>query len=92
MRDTGGPAFAMPCSNCDCPVATCGQQEGMTLEDYYAGEAMKGLLANPNTRAAEGESWETFHKMISERANAQAGSMIAEKRRRENDLQPEAAG
>jgi hypothetical protein len=38
-NDAGGPAFAHS-GNDACP-----RQEGMTLRDYFAGQAMQGLLA-----------------------------------------------
>lgn len=40
--DHGGPAFPTPdCSNWDGPMRT----SGMTLRQWYAGEALKGILA-----------------------------------------------
>lgn len=41
-RDDGGWAFPVPNS------ANLNYEEGMTLRDYFAGQALAGILANPN--------------------------------------------
>ena len=44
----GGPAFPL-----NSPSATpeyMPKRDGMSLRDYFAGQALAGLLANPNTR------------------------------------------
>ena len=43
MNNTGGPAF--PTEHTD----TSGLYDGMTLRDYFACQAMQGLLACPAT-------------------------------------------
>ena len=58
MRDDGGPAFARPASGPrDTDRVT--EQQGMSLRDYFAGQALAGLLAasdvydaSPNNMAA----------------------------------------
>lgn len=41
-KDTGGPAFPSPQNHTS--------KEGMTLRDYFAGNAIQGLLADPAWR------------------------------------------
>jgi hypothetical protein len=41
-KDTGGPAFPTPAHNL--------QNDGMTLRDYFAANAIQGLLADPAWR------------------------------------------
>lgn len=43
-RDNGGPAF--PPVVMDAP--------GMSLRDWFAGQALSGLLADPNVRSTDG--------------------------------------
>ncbi len=63
---TGGPAFACAAEN--------GHQEGMTLRDWFAGQALTGLCANSipgNHHAHEVRVREAFamaDKMIEERS------------------------
>ena len=38
-KHTGGPAFPVP--------AGCGEDQGMTLLDYFAGQWLAGYIANP---------------------------------------------
>ena len=68
--DTGGPAFphAMPGALC----------EGMTLLDWFAGQALMGLMmADDNTMSAMSA------KQNADCAYYNAQSMLAEKRKRE---------
>lgn len=74
--DTGGPAFArtaIPDSIDPCRQLE-GGSEGMSLRDYFAGQALAGLAAAP-------DSWK--HQDIPEMAFKLADGMIAEKRRTE---------
>ena len=41
-KDTGGPAFPAPYDGHG------GGPEGMSLRDWFAGQALAGILANPN--------------------------------------------
>ena len=40
MKNDGGQAFPGHCEECEC-------SNGMTLRQWYAGQALQGLLANP---------------------------------------------
>lgn len=44
--DDGGPAFAAGYH----PNGNSADQSGMTLRDWFAGQAMIGMLASPNAR------------------------------------------
>lgn len=68
--DNGGPAF---------PVPFEAFHQGATLLDYFAGQALSGMMLNTVER--EGESTE-----LAVRAYDQATAMVAEKRRRETTI------
>lgn len=40
--NTGGPAFPQPCDAETCPHINC---QGMTLRDWFAGQALAGMLS-----------------------------------------------
>ena len=67
--EDGGPAHPHPVRNeqCEWDVAT-----GMTLRDYFAGQALMGLLASPGEPPAT--DWPS--KRIAEMAYFQADAMI----------------
>lgn len=46
-KDDGGPAFPRPYSRHERSTETWPGQNGMTLRDYFAGQALIGLLARP---------------------------------------------
>jgi len=48
-KDNGGPAFPRPLSTDkhDEPCNVSGDQEGMSLRDWFAGQALAGICANP---------------------------------------------
>lgn len=50
--DDGGPAFARPVSQYP-NTEFAWDSIGMTLLDYFAAQAMKGLLSNPDIRFAD---------------------------------------
>lgn len=58
----GGPAF---------PMASVPPQQGMTLRDWFAGQALAGLLANPNRPGyiadAINDSWRYAGAMLAAR-------------------------
>lgn len=66
---TGGPAF---------PVrsASCGEHHGMTLRDYYAGQAMQALLSQylNHHYSDQPDQWERFARDAFRAADA----MVAE--------------
>lgn len=52
--DDGGPAFPVTCSNDGIPLAISYPSEqvsGMTLRDWFAGQALAGYLASWNDGA-----------------------------------------
>lgn len=75
--DTGGPAFARP-------VATgsyddgyfSSDQEGMTLQDYFAAKALQGLLADPLSRPNPGETIKAFRQRTADVAYGYADAML----------------
>lgn len=91
-KDTGGPAFPLLLQEKDeegriSPVI----QSGMTLLDYFAGQAMLGELASQDYKDDEGRfpggcyyaNNVENRLVLAEKSNAIAEAMIAEKRRRE---------
>jgi hypothetical protein len=46
MKDTGGPAFPVPAELCQ--DLTVQEQRGMTLRDWFAGQALMGMMASRN--------------------------------------------
>ena len=66
MRDDGGPAFPL-----EFPLE--GVNEGMSLLDYFAGQALKGLLADGNQR---------YPEILAESCYTYAAAMVAEKKKR----------
>lgn len=65
--DNGGPAYPVPDDG----------SEGMTLLDWFAGQALVGLMTSQHTDANATE------EAFAGDAYAQAAAMVAEKRRRE---------
>lgn len=76
--DTGGPAFPRPAS----PAHQHGMhdpQKGMTLRDYFAGQAIAGILANPDISASAARcnvSTEEFREDTAAAAYAMADAML----------------
>jgi len=70
--DNGGPAFPRPVSNTSVEYPA---QQGMELLDWFAGQALAGLLANSEL---DGD----FNGFATD-SYRYAESMIAEKRRRD---------
>lgn len=55
QRDTGGDAF--PSTPSTAPSGDLYQPyPGMTLRDYFAGQAILGLIANPNNKGEATEA------------------------------------
>jgi len=73
--NTGGPAFPLTASTGD-PRDGVYCQNGMTLLDWMAGQALVGLLSNPDPMP-----WDKVHPVAYDHASA----MLAEKARREAD-------
>lgn len=66
----GGPAFARPGMNSNWER---GQQEGMTLRDYFAAKAMAALLTQPEAA----NNW--ADERVAEWAYNAADAMLAER-------------
>ena len=68
-KNNGGPAFPGP----DQGETTVNIHEGMSLLDYYAGEAMKGFLSRGDSTSGISfsalviNSWEVAEMMIEKR-------------------------
>lgn len=66
-NETGGPAFPVP--------AGCGEEQGMTLRDYFAGQWLAGYIANPGIGYGTREDEATA-------AYAMADAMLKERNKR----------
>lgn len=76
-KDSGGPAFPRPIStderNVACNVAW--EQEGMSLRDWFAGQALAGICANPaHVTEAQGAA-----ALVAKAAFFIADAMLAER-------------
>ena len=79
---TGGPAFplaAVTTLNGD----TDGGWNGMTLRDWFAGQALQGLLANPKLQQAIMDHGGALGGWIESSAFGFADAMIAEREGKE---------
>ena len=56
-KNDGGPAFPRPSAD-HGSYGSC-EQDGMSLRDWFAGQALTGLLANPNRENNDKWSWHT---------------------------------
>jgi len=73
----GGPAF--PGTQYANGVQPTGFSQGMTLRDYFAGQAIAGILANPDISASAARcnvSTEEFREDIAAAAYAMADAML----------------
>ena len=73
----GGPAFPVKWQNGE-------QQPGMTLRDWFAGQALAGILANPTVRdwevaASEMGDPDALVQVCALMAHKQADAMLAER-------------
>lgn len=80
IKDTGGRAFASIAID---PKGDLFDQPGMTLRDWFAGQALLGMTASPElmqlvTSKADGGEGLPFERMARQ-AYAQADAMIAER-------------
>lgn len=80
MKDDGGPAFP----ELDCFVDQHGEKpaysayHGMTLRDYFAGQALAGLCANDGIEF-EPVAADKIHPIYARHAYGLADAMIAER-------------
>lgn len=77
IKNDGGLAF---------PFSNNGNQQGMTLRDYFAGQALNGLCANSELMSGligammkNGEPKEAIYEHVAQTAFANADAMIAER-------------
>lgn len=88
-RDDGGAAFPGPRREQvdeqtidGAPVAYYADVSypGMSLRDWFAGQALAGMIANPNTPdQLIGSGWTGSKNMLAEYAYAAADAMLAER-------------
>lgn len=76
MTDNSGPAF--PLINRDYQEAY-GGCPGMSLRDYFAGQALVGILANPGTQTKNSETLKNLYKTAAEFSYVAADAMIAQR-------------
>jgi len=87
--DDGGPAYPRPNSIILFNNEIVWEQDGMTLLDYFAGQALAGIVANSSTyiggKITEGEPdpEKPGRSVIAKVAYLTAVTMIAEKQKRE---------
>lgn len=81
-KPDGGEAFA--CASCD------GHQDGMSLRDYFAGQALAGITANsemiPELAGViirKGGSREQIDALVAKKAYEHADAIIAERQKDE---------
>jgi hypothetical protein len=80
-QNTGGPAFPRPAST-DEANTCCGvfyDQEGMSLRDWFAGQALNGMLAHSTRYRPLPTASQNWHEAISEEAYQIADAMLAER-------------
>lgn len=76
-KDAGGPAFPGEVySGTANGVKQFEPHSGMTLLDWFAGQALLGLLSNPRTKHVIADE-------VSKNCYGMAKAMLAEKRKRE---------
>lgn len=80
--NTGGPAFPLAASTGD-PRDGVYCQNGMTMLDYMAGQALAGICASQETQMP----FDVVHRLAYDHADA----MLSEKARREGAVQPAAS-
>lgn len=74
-KDNGGPAF--PSGNdVSVGIYTSSGHAGMTLRDWFAGQALAGLLADPNVRGPD------VLRLSAVDAYKAADAMLAERNRK----------
>lgn len=82
--DTGGPAFPRAATQ-EMMEADCFAEEGMTLLDYFAGQALEGFMQAHGwiSYMEHPEHREHLLNTYARDSYAIAAAMLAEKRRRE---------
>ena len=75
MND-GGAAFPVPS---DCPYTRFAGDYGMTLRDWFAGQALTGVLGNPATMEFMATKGDDLCTTASRLSYEMADAMIAER-------------
>ena len=76
-KNTGGPAFPRQPHRLANGMLE-GNNEGMTLRDYFAAKAMQGLIASPRGTPNGADATDTYY---AEMAYIMADAMLAERER-----------
>lgn len=76
-NNTGGPAFPKQAIRLTNGTLE-GNNEGMTLRDYFAAKAMQGLIASPRGTPNGADATDTYY---AEMAYIMADAMLAERER-----------
>ena len=66
MEDTGGPAYPTQTLNSNCGVDYIEYENGMTLRDYFAGQALTTITAGYGYDRAK-SAYKIADEMIKER-------------------------
>ncbi len=81
MKTDGGPAFPIPCQDGGIPI-----QDGMSLRDWFAGQAMNGLVHDilieqhwEDVLMKEGLETSEFPAFLAQLSYATAYAMLAER-------------
>ena len=77
MVDDGGPAFARS------PGVSSNGQQGMSLRDYFAGQAIQGMLSHPQVLSAMAQGPRGRTAELAYASYELADAMLAERDRRE---------
>lgn len=79
VAEDGGPAFARPASALSNPPDWWGPQSGMTLRDYFAGQALAAIIeADGIQYAGNSTSWVTHAAMAYGHADAMLAARSAD--------------
>ena len=77
-ENDGGPAFPQPCATADGAIYTSGEKSnaniGMSLRDWFAGQALQGMLAN--------HEYNLTDEALAVRAYSKASAMLAARERK----------
>ena len=79
MKNTGGSAYPQHvCENCEDPIT--GNFKGLSIRDYFAGQALAGLLGNGSVESLKlGVPYPESNKNMAMCVYAVADAMLAER-------------
>ena len=69
-KDTGGPAFPRQGKEVNFGDGWIPGSEGMTLRDYFAGQALSGLLARANNKGTNADNATVAYSIADEMLRA----------------------